>query len=438
MTKPFKWIGILSLFASIILSLFLSSCGGNSGGSEQTSASGSWIDRFSTVDVAFFNNPIVEDSDGILRISGQGDPDGLYFFTTVIRENVYRVTVSGATEYGYTTLRIKFDDAEPIYVALDLMEGDFYFEFSDVTWIELLIFSDTAYRYALNALSIVQCDSCEHSSISNVRLKTRILAENPGLDITLQENTLRAAEILTDWVAQTVDHADSIGPVNLNTAVVEVAQPGWIQDNLWDNDMGGTFCQGFATYLDKVFSLFGIKSFVITIGYNQTNLTHVTTVVVTDDQNGKRFFMFDPTFNGAFTDLIDGSWVDLATLFEQYETLGMQEMKAAFEPHPILRTKFIRETAIDSFMTNLSISGATANCPETADEDGFFVCRDFTDGLPYFQFTFEEDLSQMNVDPSRVIESLLIEGGVISANWVDAEEDLIAFESLCAEYNLFW
>jgi hypothetical protein len=245
-----------------------------------------------------------------------------------------------------------------------------------------------------------------------------------------------AAEILTDWVAQTEDLGNKEGPAKFNTALIEVSPPGWIQDNLWDKDIGGTFCQGFATYLDKVFNLFGIKSFVITMGYDQTYFTHVTTIVVIGDADGKRFFIFDPTFNGTFVDAFDGARVDLATLFEQHATLGMERIESSFESMPFSRTIFVHESSIERFMSNLSESGTAANCPSTADENGLFVCRDFSGGMAYYRVANEEALSQMNIDPSRILESLLIEGGVISTNWVDTEEDRNAFEALLQKHNV--
>lgn len=419
-------------------------CSGGGGQSdpatEQSSgpvtAQDSWKSRFATVDVDFYNNPVVEDKDGELSISSQSGPAGLFFRKSVLRAATYRVTVSGETGAGSTALRIKFDDTEPIFVGLNSMNGDFSFEFSDVGNVELLIYSDTAYRYDLAALSIEQCASCVHSSVSNARLKTRILADNPELEDLIRTDTLRAAEVLTDWVAQIVDQGDPLGPTIRDTALIEVSRPGWLQDNLWDADLGGTFCQGFAAYLDKVFSLFGIKSFVLTMGYDQTYFTHVTNVVVIDQVNGKRFYMFDPTFNGTFVDAFSGAWVDLETLFEQYAEAGMEGLECVFESQPISRTKFVYESSIDHFLEDLFESGDVANCPDTPREDGLFVCRDFSGGLLYFSKKHEEGLSQMGIDPQRILESLLIQGGVISTNWVDAEDDRDAFEALLQQNDI--
>jgi hypothetical protein len=348
---------IRELAATALAILLLTACGGGGGqpattteqSSEPQTATTSWKSRFNTVDIDFYNGPVVEDKDGALSISSQSGPAGLFFRKSVLRGETYRVMVSGETESGLTSLRIKFDDAEPVFVALNLMNGNFSFEFSDVGDVELLIYSDTAYRYSLAALSIAPCETCVHSSISNARLKARIMSENPELEDLVRADTLQAAAVLTAWVAQTIDQGDPLGPTMLDTALVEVSQPGWIQDKLWDTDLGETFCQGFATYLDKVFNLFGIKSFVLTMGYDQTTFTHVTTIVVIDDVNGKRFYMFDPTFNGTFVDSSDGAWIDLGTLFEQYAATGMDGLECVFESQPLSRTKFVHESSMELF-----------------------------------------------------------------------------------------
>jgi hypothetical protein len=170
MTQRLQKTSLRLLFFAILGFLILSSCNGGSGQSdsplEQASDSPTeppsnpkplpdpWKSRFSEFDISLFNSPVIEDKDAVLRISSQDDPAGLFFRKAVLREEVYRVTVSGETEKGYTMLRIKFDDTEPIYVALDLMNGDFSFEFSDVGRIELLIYSETTYRYGLMRLFI--------------------------------------------------------------------------------------------------------------------------------------------------------------------------------------------------------------------------------------------------------------------------------------------
>jgi hypothetical protein len=54
----------------------------------------------------------------------------------------------------------------------------------------------------------------------------------------------------------------------------------------------------------------------------------------------------------------------------------------------------------------------------------------------YYSERHEEDLSLMNIDPQRIMESLLIQGGVISATWIDAAEDLDTFEALLQQYDI--
>lgn len=192
---------------------------------------------------------------------------------------------------------------------------------ADASTLELLIYADQAFEYRLSSAGISECATCKPTQQVDDELRARIVADVPPLSSLNQLGQLELARLLTAWTAANLDHGWTTKLKIRNSAWVEMLSPGRLQSELWDVDAGGTSCYGFAVFLDKIFKLFGIEAFVIDIGLQDKTLTHVTNVVVVREGASRRYYAFDPTFNGTILGS-NGDFVDIESALSIPGTLS--------------------------------------------------------------------------------------------------------------------
>lgn len=134
--------------------------------------------------------------------------------------------------------------------------------------------------------------------ISNNSLKATILDATPGLQAALNANeTLKAAALLRNWVANNINYA-------LFNELLERDAPT-LADNLlvtFAKDLAGASCGGYGYLMAATLNLFGIDALIVGIGKSSANLTHTTTVIPIRNGNSYDFYLVDATFNVSLVD----------------------------------------------------------------------------------------------------------------------------------------
>jgi len=247
-----------------------------------------------------FGQPEIVVTESNVELAGKSNEEeetGLYLRRQVDSGQVYRLRIEGAVRSGSPLLRTRLDDNEPSW----LLAPDGLLNVTVVggSQVEALIYGRGEFSYALKSLRLEPCDDC----LTDADLRELLLAKIPELSRLLATDKFSAASRILDWAANVVDG----GTLEGGLTGLSAAQ---IYQDIWLPDAGGASCDGFAVFLQKVFSLFGINAFTVDMGLAGTPLTHVTTVVAADDG---RFYVFDPTFNGIYAEP-SGKFVDLETV----------------------------------------------------------------------------------------------------------------------------
>ena len=308
---------------------------------------------------ALYREPSLRvDGDGALAIGGDGGPAGIELRRDGLDpRRAYRVTIAGRGGFGAGMLRIDRDDARSQWIAAP--EGVLPLTVSGASWIRLAFYGDAAFDYRLRAVAIETCADCETDS----DLKRAIAQALPGIEAEASANPLHAAARLLDWAANDVELGGRIGRFEVLSAALPAMSAGQIHAELWAAHAGGASCGAFAVYYKKILGLFGIPAFTINIGYVDP-LTHVTTVLPIATRSGLRFYLFDPTLNGAYR-LADGGYASLGYV------LGRFHRSLRFAVEPIRRTLMVEQTAVPRLSALFAQIGLTPDC---RDVETYRVC----------------------------------------------------------------
>ena len=236
---------------------------------------------------------------------------------------VYEVTVEGANESGHTTLRIGRDGKVSYHPAPD---GQMVYSIFGVRLLELLIYSDSPYRYRLDKVSILLCPECKNDE----ELRAEIRRQIPALDMMFAEQPLDAVRQLLDWAANRADYAfgQSIA-AQTNISPLSAAQ---IYFGVFEPNRGGVYCGGEAEFFDRILKLFAVDSFIWNFGDLKDDLTHVTVVIADHSLNNTRFFVFDPTFNLTFRSSENGELLDIEQVFALIRKGQWEQIHAETRP----------------------------------------------------------------------------------------------------------
>lgn len=172
-----------------------------------------------------------------------------------------------------------------------------------------MIYGDKPYKYLLSNISITQ-----YSGKINADLKNELLNTIPMLRYNLKHNRLRAADQLANWVAN-----NTLWSISEATHV-DMMQASDIYYNFFGKHQGGVYCAGTATFLNKIYNLFGYKNLTIDTGLLGTSLTHVTNYIGVKKNNRWKFYLMDPTMNQRFFNRHTGQYATISTILKSLKS----------------------------------------------------------------------------------------------------------------------
>jgi hypothetical protein len=369
-----------------------------------------------------FNNPELEMDRNGLGIVGDGQPAGITLKRPLDPNKTYRLKVTGRSTINSATLRLHFGNDDPNW--LKAPEGTEEFTISRQSSVEIIIYQDSRFRYVLQNLELDVCPTCP----TDMDLKTLILSKIPGLMDVVKSDQLKAARMIMNWSSQVSSLGDPSDPrVERNTFLASGMSASQIYYEIWDMDSGGAACSAFATFLSKVLHLFDIDAFTINIGYYNTDLTHVTTVVRIDDRDQPKFFIFDPTFNGEYRDVDDGSPIDVGEILKRDREQRYSSYR--FDRREVHRTIFLENGRGSRLMK----ADRNLDCGPS-DLNNMIICRDFDYTPEFLVGGWRPAMIQNNVSLDRDLIIQLMHARLFGVS--GGETDRKAFNSLGQQYGI--
>jgi hypothetical protein len=322
-----------------------------------------------------FQQPDVSRSADGLHIAASNPPAGLFFRKTLDASKIYRVTMTGARTAGAATLRVTTGGKPPAYSPAP--DGSTSKVINAADSVELLIYGDAPFSYTLKALSIEECPRCP----TDGQLKQIIRAKLPGIDEQAKTDTLHAAGRLLQWTASVVEVGGEIDAFRETAQQLPAMTAAQIYSDVWLADAGGAACSGFAVFFEKVLALFNIPAFTINIGYDGTSLTHVTTIIPHDG----KFYVFDPTFGGAYLNEA-GDYVDLPAV--------VAGLPAKFKAGPISRTMLFPLKRAEAAKTMFAEFGFHPRCESNSS---YMKCDDVPYSASVLKYEWSNDLQRERI-----------------------------------------
>jgi hypothetical protein len=314
---------------------------------------------------SLFNSPELTSLHPGMLIGSKGGTNGIQLIRRLDPAKTYRLQIVGHQVSGSTVGRIKVGTNDPEWFAAPDRRQEFVI--LGVSRVEVLLYGEKPYVYSLKSLQVEECPHCPTDS----KLREKILSAIPGLAKELDANRFEAALKLLDWTSKIEALGSSIDPRSVsNTNAMPGMTAAQIYDQIWKAEDGGTYCAGFAIFFAKVLNLFDYHAFTINIGYEQTDLTHVTTVVPFRDGNETKFYILDPTLNGYYRDTKTGEPIDIAELLRR-------DREGQYDSYRFEASSFIRPVFLESRRASrLMQSDASVHCEPIA-EGRLSLCRDF-------------------------------------------------------------
>jgi hypothetical protein len=334
--------------------------------------------------VELFGAPQVVFTKSTLELAGTeegGGENGFYLRTQIESGKVYRLRIEGAVRGGSPLLRTRIDDNEPNWLLAP--DGHLNLTVTGGTRLETLIYGRGEFSYGLKSLLLEPCDAC----LTDPSLQEYLLTEIPELSHLLATDQLSAASRILDWAANVVDLGGGLKRFQALAGSISGLSAAQIYQDIWLPDAGGASCDGFAVFLQKVLTLFGMNAFTVDMGLAGTPLTHVTTVVAAEDG---RFYVFDPTLNGIYTGP-SGAFVDLETVL-----LGGT-------PEDTFHTRLIKRTILDVASAPDGIEAVIAKQlgvrnPDCASVDAEYVrCIRVPYDVRYLRYGWADDLAKYHI-----------------------------------------
>jgi hypothetical protein len=328
-----------------------------------------------------YHRPNVDPDPSGVVIGGSGDQaEGIYFRFQLDPSMRYRLTMTGRTLTGTTTLRTRHDDADALYHPP--MEGTDSLAFTGTTEYEVLLYFGPPSIYLLESISVALCTDCRVDS----DLRELISESLPGLEEQVGDRTLQGARRILDWVANAGDYALSASIHERANPRVARANAAGIYYEIFLPDAGGVYCGGYSIFLNKVFRLFGYDSFTINYGDLNDALTHVTVVVPVRQQTTEsespsswRFYFFDPTFNGTYVDPNSGDQLSVRRMLELIANDAADGIR--LEELPVDRREF------------LAVPDEETRCPVIIERtDKLLICEYPRFGIDQYLADWEERL----------------------------------------------
>ncbi len=226
---------------------------------------------------------LIRSSSGALYVSVKDAPGGVLFTQKLDRDRRYRLRIAGRGNNFTVRVTTRGDRGSMEY--LPAPNGEKILNFSDITSIDVLVYSDVPAEYILREMRIDDCEDCRLSE-DLVRVVRDAI---PDLD---QLGAYEKAVAIMRW-ASTAAH------YTLDARQIPSDFESWpVYRQYFDfflPSAGGASCGGIAVFTVNVMKLFDIDAMTINYGVPRSQgefATHVSVVVKIADQ----FYLLDPTF----------------------------------------------------------------------------------------------------------------------------------------------
>src|SRR5581483_4008805 len=235
-----------------------------------------------------------------------GGPTGVLLTRRLDRAITYRLTLHGMRKNAAPALRLRFDAGAYVWRTVDRGDGDLDIVLPNASRVEALLYSDAPFAFDVRRLSVEPCTNC----MTDAQFAERVRHD---AGIRPQDGPRIIARKLRDWVANTVVFGQEPRTVAITTSAV-MSEPAWQSYvDFFVPRRGGVWCAGIARFYQQVLALFDLPAVTLDVGYDGTDLTHVTDVLVAREDGRRRFYVFDPTFAATYVDG-HGADVDLLAL----------------------------------------------------------------------------------------------------------------------------
>ena len=346
-----------------------------------------------------------------IRLGSRAAPGGVIFRRSVDPDKAYRLTIDGQPIAGHTTARLTMGKAGPEWFPAPT--GQQFVNLSATRTLELVVYSDTPYSYNLRSLTLDECPRC----LGDAQLRDLILADVPSLKDDLRTAPLVAARELLNWVSNTVDISDSSIAAAM-TAKVSAMHAGQALQDVWLADAGGTGCAGFTAFFSKVLAVFGYRAFTIDVGYAASPVTHVTTVLMAGHGADPAFYIFDPTFNGAYVDRRSGAF---ASVDEVLGSPAAEDSRYQFQTRPIKRDYIYDKTDAAELSAMLSPLGLSPAACEVTDagQNQRYLCKHVPYDARVVRAAWKEPLRALRIPADADLILTLMRHRVLSVSATD-------------------
>lgn len=269
--------------------------------------------------VRIYGSGKVERAPDGFRISNGDTSGGVIFSYEFDKPN--RFQLSGVSEKGTATLRIGRPGRPLRYE--QFRPGPFQFNFDGEGSVEFYLYSDFPFSYVLREIKLTPCNDCP----TRDDFKARILRDVPELAAALQSDRFLAARLLLDWAARNGDWTEDKEIEEATYQLIDANNVQTIFYDIFEPNKGAAFCGGLSLFLNKIYHLFGFRSFVAGFGEIRGELTHLTVIVAEPDKAGDwRFYMFDPWWNATFLDAQTGRYLPIFELIGRLRATGKAGM----------------------------------------------------------------------------------------------------------------
>jgi len=337
--------------------------------------------QFTGWQITAFHTPRVTPLSPGARIESAADSSGVMFRTKLASNQLHRLVLRGdSRSAALPGLRLRQDGSAYVWQAIGREGGDVVLPRG--SQLEVLFYNDVPYVFDLREIRVEPCPQCLTPDAFKALVASEAGVANGDGGVVL-------ARKLRNWVANAVVFALDPATVDRTTYAVATQPAHQIYVDYFRPAGGGVSCGGAAVFLQKVLSLFGVPSFTLGIGYDGTLLTHVTTVVVDTPARGdsRRFYVFDPTFAGAY--LVDGTYVDLADL--------VRGETARFETDPMSRRVLVPRRELESFLDENERAHSRAVCDRPSVVADTVECRGFVDNVAFNTLAMRPLLEQRGI-----------------------------------------
>jgi hypothetical protein len=339
-----------------------------------------------------YRTPKVAVTEGTLELAGSGSAEeesGVYLRSQIDSGKVYRLRIDGTVRGGSPLLRTKLDDNEPSWLLAP--DGLLNVTVAGGSEVEALVYGRGEFSYELKSLRLEPCDDC----LTDAGLREHLLTKIPELAQLVATDEFSAASQILDWAANAVDGGGGIQRFEALSGALTGLSASQIYQDIWLTDAGGASCDGFAVFLQKVFSLLGINAFTVDMGLAGTPLTHVTTVIAADDG---RFYVFDPTLNGVYAEP-SGKLADLETMLVRGVVGG------TFRTRPISRTILYAAASPNQVQSMLAKQLGVHGSECALVNSEYVRCVHVPYNIRYLRYGWAADLAKYQIveDPDLII-----------------------------------